>query len=860
MKHSPHRQKMHCLRTTTVAVLALTFLLAASMCLAGVRWTTNGVELRGTGVTNKALDPQITSDGSGGAIVTWIDNRSGSQWGIYAQKVDSSGTPQWAANGVELRGTGVAGNASSAQITSDGSGGAIVTWRDDRSGKRDIYARRIDSSGTPQWTTDGVELRGTGLTNWGLNPQITSDGSGGAVVTWYDNRGGSQYDIYAQRVDSSGTPQWTTNGVELRGTGVTNNAWDPEITSDGSGGAIVTWFDNRSGSQWGIYARKVDSSGTPRWTANGVELRGTGVTNNAKYPQIASDGSGGAIVTWNDYRSGSRSDIYARSIDSSGTPQWTANGVELRGTGVTGDAYDPEITSDGSGGAIVTWYDYRSGSKYDIYAQRVDSSGVPRWTANGVELRGTGVTNDAWYPRITSDGSGGAVVTWYDDRSGKEDIYAQRVSGDTIFYFAEGYTGSGFQEYLCLGNPWSAPSSATITYMFPDGTTQDQMVTVPANSRTTIDVNAVVGADKQVSAKVVADMPIVVERPMYFSYNGVWAGGHDSVGATSPSGTWYFAEGYTGAGFDEYICVLNPGDSLADLTFSFQTQEEGEKVVAGFSVAPHSRASFKVNDLLQGGSYQTSLKLESNQPVVAERPMYFDYSGTASWHWQGGHCVMGTPSLSNAYYFAEGTTRSGFEEWITLQNPGNAAITIDATYQLGPGQGDPITKSYDVAASSRRTLYVPDEVGMDKDVSVHLSSGSDFLAERPMYFSYSYPGLSAQGGHCVIGAASQSQEWFFAEGYTGAGFNEWICLQNSGTTDANIEITYLTQEAGALPTQDITLAAGTRLTLMVNDLAGADYQLSCRINSDVPIVVERPMYFNYNGAWPGGHDVVGYVP
>jgi hypothetical protein len=26
------------------------------------------------------------------------------------------------------------------------------------------------------------------------------------------------------------------------------------------------------------------------------------------------------------------------------------------------------------------------------------------------------------------------------------------------------------------------------------------------------------------------------------------------------------------------------------------------------------------------------------------------------------------------------------------------------------------------------------------------------------------------------------------------------------------------------------------------------------------IVVERPMYFNYGGAWTGGHDVVGYTP
>src|SRR6185436_2902719 len=43
--------------------------------------------------------------------------------------------------------------------------------------------------------------------------------------------------------------------------------------------------------------------------------------------------------------------------------------------------YSPAIVSDGAGGAIITWYDFRSGA-YDIYAQRVSSSGVVQWTAD----------------------------------------------------------------------------------------------------------------------------------------------------------------------------------------------------------------------------------------------------------------------------------------------------------------------------------------------------------------------------------------------------------------------------------------------------------------------------------------------
>ncbi|RJP34472.1 MAG: hypothetical protein C4536_02750 [Actinobacteria bacterium] len=434
----------------------------------------------------------------------------------------------------------------------------------------------------------------------------------------------------------------------------------------------------------------------------------------------------------------------------------------------------------------------------------------------------------------------------------------------TTWYFAEGYTGAGFQEYLCLGQPVEAPISVDVTYLFKDGTSLERTYDVPALSRRTINVNQEVGPDREVSIKCEAAYPFIAERPMYFDYTGgggQWTGGHDTVGASSPSLDWYFAEGYTGPGFDEWICVLNPGDQPADLTFRFQTQEEGQKEVTGFSVPAHSRGSFKANQLLDGKSYQTSLALESSQPVVAERPMYFSYQGTNAWNWTGGHCVMGVPTLARDYYFAEGTTRSEFEEWLTLQNPGTDPITINAVYQLGPGQGDPIPKSYVVEGGRRFTVFVPDQVGKIKDVSVHLFSDADFLAERPMYFNYQ--GTSAwnwTGGHCVIGATGEANSWFFAEGYTGSNFEEWLCLQNTGNDDALVEIIYY-PEGGSLPiAKPHTVPANSRYTVLVNTDAGRDLSISAEIASTQPIIVERPMYFNFNGVWTGGHDVVGYAP
>jgi len=422
-------------------------------------------------------------------------------------------------------------------------------------------------------------------------------------------------------------------------------------------------------------------------------------------------------------------------------------------------------------------------------------------------------------------------------------------------WLAEGYTGGGFDEWLCLGNPGGAEASVQVLYSFSDRGWETQDLKVAGNSRTTIGVNTAVGKNKQVAARIASDQPLVVERPMYFDYMGIWSGGHTVTATISPSKTWYFAEGNTLAGFNEFICVENTQTTNADLMFTFQSQESGEIRLSGGIVPAGSRYTFKVNDFI-GSGLQVSLKIESTEPVIAERAMYFDYGG-----WTGGSCVMGATSLSNEYYFAEGSTRNGFAEYLTLQNPNPSPITVEAVYQLGEGQGDPVTRSYMVEGNRRATVYVPSEVGPGRDVSVKLSSSSSFLAERPMYFDYTGYGADWTGGHCVIGAAAPAAEWFFAEGCTLPGFHEYLCLQNPGDTDSTVEITYLTQEAGALPAQTTVVPAHSRVTSLVNVAAGEGYQLSCRVRvvSGTGIVAERPMYFDYGG-WNGGHCAVGYAP
>ncbi len=433
-------------------------------------------------------------------------------------------------------------------------------------------------------------------------------------------------------------------------------------------------------------------------------------------------------------------------------------------------------------------------------------------------------------------------------------------TADRTRYFAEGHTGDGFQEFLCLFNPESSTADVRVEYLFSDGSWQEQEVALAPESRVTLDVNGAVGPGRDVSLVVRSGGDIQSERPVYFDYGGVWSGGSVTSGASGPSLEWYFAEGYTGPGFEQYLCVLNPGTRPAALSFDFQTQEDGPRGLAGYLVAPHSRATFRVNDLL-GGAYRNSLRLRSTAPVVAERSMYFDYRGADGVSRTGGHTVVGAPVLGNQYLFAEGTTRSGFDEYLALQNPGTISVQVNAVFETGPEGGGPVTRAFALEAGKRETVPVRDIVGEGKDVSVKVSSASPFLAERAIYFDYRGFGVDWTGGSCIVGARAVAAEWLFAEGASGDAWHEYLCLQNPNSSDALVRVNYYSQERGVISPEQFVLPAHSRVTLVVNRHAGPDLQLAARVrvSSGPGIIAERSQYFDFGG-WDGGDVLLGVNP
>src|SRR5439155_4514172 len=160
----------------------------------------------------------------------------------------------------------------------------IVGWSDFNG---DVRAQRYNASGTAAWTAGGVVLG-----SLADSVALATDGQGGAIVVWGPT-------LSAQRVSSSGTPQWTAGGVSLGA-----NTLNMVATADGSGGAFIGYQRDSAGTATDpMYALHITSSGANAsgWPSGGLAC--TQVIYRQTQPAVVSDGSGGAIIVWRDYRS-----------------------------------------------------------------------------------------------------------------------------------------------------------------------------------------------------------------------------------------------------------------------------------------------------------------------------------------------------------------------------------------------------------------------------------------------------------------------------------------------------------------------------------------------------------------------------
>ena len=394
----------------------------------------------------------IASDNAGGAFVVWQDLRSGGSE-IYAQHVSSSGVVQWGSGGMAVR--TAANDQASIVARADGAGGIIMSWTDFRNQpvEGDIYAQRINSVGIPQWTANGVPVCTASSSQF--VSAITTDDAGGAIIAWDDSRGG----IYAQRVAAAGQQLWANDGIEISGLG----GQSPKIDRDGSGGALIAWSDNRNGGGRDVFLQRVDDGGNILFAEDGVTA--CAAPNDQDLTAIAFDGASSLYMVWRDQRS-DLGDVYAQLVGLDAQMYW--------GTAGTAVCAQPDIQlctsiACDATACLFTWSDARAGStNRDIYAHKLAPGGA-QWPSDDQVC--TAPLNQ-FSPEIVSDGVGGAVVVWFDARTPSQtDVYTERLDELGAAYsvvvtndYDDNTTGT-FRAVIRQAN--TVPGAQTISFNIP---------------------------------------------------------------------------------------------------------------------------------------------------------------------------------------------------------------------------------------------------------------------------------------------------------------------------------------------------------------------------------------------------------
>ncbi|RIK11196.1 MAG: hypothetical protein DCC49_01235 [Acidobacteria bacterium] len=419
-------------------------------------------------------------------------------------------------------------------------------------------------------------------------------------------------------------------------------------------------------------------------------------------------------------------------------------------------------------------------------------------------------------------------------------------------YFAEGYTGGmyPFDEYMTVLN--QSPDAGTVRFRFltDGGGIVDRDYAIAGQSRFTLKVNDVLGSGVSHGTIVFSDRPVYTERPMYFNYAGN-QGGHVDPGAQDLFKQFYFPEGYIGPGFDSYFTMLNPNAFPVTVDISYLLAGGGTQVKT-HTIGANARLTVNVrNEGIATAEFGARIQARDGF-IHVEQPIYFNYMSGI----RDGSVNKGQVMLSETAEFAEGYTGAGFAEYLTLINPNPAPATVAITYmtETAPTKTTP----HVIPANGRYTVHVNADLGFGRSHSTRIVADQPIAAARPMYFDYGGPNGWTGG---TVGIGFSASQWaLLPEGFVNNGtFDTFVTLGNPHDTPTEVTATYVFP-SGWNVIDVLTIPANGRLTRKVNDVVASPQPFSVFVITTDPsksVLVERPMYFNYNG-WPGGSASAGF--
>jgi uncharacterized protein (DUF1800 family) len=427
-------------------------------------------------------------------------------------------------------------------------------------------------------------------------------------------------------------------------------------------------------------------------------------------------------------------------------------------------------------------------------------------------------------------------------------------------WFAEGSTGTFFDQRLALFNADGAASARVLVRFLPTGGTPvATSQVVPPRRRISINPETIAAvADTAFSTVVESDVPLAADRTM--SWDVRHYGSHAETGTPRPSAVWYLAEGATHSGFDLFYLLMNPNPTPASVQVSYLLPA-GAPIVLNYSVPAQSRYTIWVDNQAPGlAATDVSAVINANQPIVVERSMYL---GTGGQQFGAGHTSMGVTAPALSWFLAEGATGGFFDMFVLIANPNVDTAQVAARYLLP--DGSVINKTYTVGPRSRFNIWVdlehPQLASTSVSTTLTSTNGVPIIVERAMW----WPGGGWQEAHNSPGATSTSKRWALGEGEIGGAENTttFILVANTSNRSGQVRLS-LYFEDGSSGIVTPTLAANSRYTL---DVAASFPQAAGKRfgtlveslgSNPVDLVVERAMYSDGGGArWAAGTNALG---
>lgn len=374
-------------------------------------------------------DPQLVSDGDGGAYVIWKDYRDEPDDGdFYAQHILSDGSLAWNELGVPL--TTVSGKQTSPNLCVDGQGGAFAIWKDESgSGVPPVYGTHLGPNEEDVLNPGiGVELISSNLNFGGVSLEVAAPGS--AMLVWSYTNSNDEDDIYGQRINTNCDLLWSNSGNTSNegipvSAGLGNQSF-PRVTYYSETVSALVWEDDRSGND-DIYAQFVNMDGSLVFNEDLLVCS----ANDRQYKPRVKSGPDGAYVVWSDRRESDFIDdnnhIYIQKISPNGL-EWSeevAIGIDSETVSFGVDHKDARLSSNGGGGAFITWMSNLNDDKYDIFFQNVNSDGSLDFGINGKAITIGNKTQEG--PIVRPDLNLGAFIVWGDYRTGSPGVYVQHI-------------------------------------------------------------------------------------------------------------------------------------------------------------------------------------------------------------------------------------------------------------------------------------------------------------------------------------------------------------------------------------------------------------------------------------------------